>query len=269
MYAIILLFIPQYASPQSIPLLTKKDFFSQKELTEILSGKIISKTFLKNKGVILSGTRNKNPLLPENPVFNSIKGYEMLSSEKAFFPYKHNTELKILVPDLLSNISKLSGIKYYSVSDKKIRTLIESSSETEDGGITGKDDNPAFKNFTRAFVKYFIITDNRFGKLKFRSELFLKNNIYIIRNVCIQPMKKWMISINENEEYRLIYFFIYDKKARGFYYLGINAMRIRSDYLLKLGLLTPESFANRMRAQTIFYAGLFGIDWSNRIKAFE
>ncbi len=268
-HAIILIFIPQIAFSQSIPSLTIDDLFTKKERTIVNNGQIISRAYLKNRGTISSGTPDKNTLLPENPVFSSLKGYEMLCTEKAFIPYKAVRESGISLPDLLSNSSKLSGIKYYSISDKKIQTLIEDSRELNNEKKTKEDDDPAFKNFSRVITKYFVITDNRFGRLNFISELFLKDNIFIIRNVCTQPMKKWMISINKKEEYRLIYFFLYDKKAHGFYYLGINVMRIRSDYLLKLGLLTPESFANRMRAQTIYYARLLGVDWSDRLRAFE
>jgi len=46
-------------------------------------------------------------------------------------------------------------------------------------------------------------------------------------------------------------------------------MRIRSSYFLKLGMLSAENFANRIRGSTVHMAKLLGIDWDNRIKAFD
>ena len=111
--------------------------------------------------------------------------------------------------------------------------------------------------------------DNRFGLLLFSSEIYNSGNNFIIKNRSEIPMSKNFFDINNKGEYQLIYFFIYDETLKGYFYYAFNAMRIRNDTILSLGILTAENFANRLRATTVHTARYFGINWEEMINPFK
>ncbi|MHC4627358.1 MAG: hypothetical protein ACYTDV_10300, partial [Planctomycetota bacterium] len=63
-------------------------------------------------------------------------------------------------------------------------------------------------------------------------------------------------------------FYIYDKDSKGYFHYAVHAMKVRSDLIRTLGRLSPESFANRLRAMTVHIAAFFEMDWSRRRKVF-
>ncbi len=249
---------------QPILFLTK----SEKEI--VLKGGIITKSFLKNNNSVHTPNTDTQINIPVTQYTGKeLSGYEMISVEKAFFRFELTGESKLSVYNILASASKLKGMQYYSISDSKIETLITSSGRIESPENKSPVKDTAYSAITPKTVSYFIITDNRFGDLIFRSELYNEGENFILKNVCIEPMEKYFISINNKEEYQLISFFIYDKESKGYFYYSINAMRIRSSYFLKLGMLSAGSFANRIRGSTVHTAKLLGLDWGDKIKAFE
>ena len=250
--------------------LSLETIINEQEKQILLKGEIITKSFLKFNSTLHTPNTNAQIYIPETKYSGKdIEGYEMICVEKAFFPYNLTTEAKILFYNILADASKLSGMKYYSKTDSKTEVLITNSAKINSLEHRKPVKNVLFEAIHPKTVNYLTITDNRFGKLTFRSELFNEGNSFILKNVCIDPMEKYFISINNKEEYRLISFFIYDNKAKGYFYCSINAMRIRSDYFLKLGMLSAANFANRMRGSTVHTAKLLGLDWTDKIKAFK
>ncbi len=110
--------------------------------------------------------------------------------------------------------------------------------------------------------------DNRFGKIVFRSEIFHKNGHFVTRLTNIRPLSMFRIPVNGKGEYQLISFYIYDEDKKGYFYYAVHAMKVRGGLIRKLGRLSPESFANRIRAMTVNIAAFFEMDWSERRKVF-
>ena len=54
----------------------------------------------------------------------------------------------------------------------------------------------------------------------------------------------------------------------GYFYYAVHAMKVRGGLIRTLGRLSPESFANRIRAMTVHIAAFFEMDWSKRRKVF-
>jgi hypothetical protein len=244
--------------------------FDRTEKDTVLKGGIITKSFLKNAGSAHTPNTNPEINIPLTQYTGAdLKDYEMLCIEKAFFPYVLTSESKLSVYNILASASKLTGMRYFSRTDSKSETLILNSGRIESPEKKTSVKEVAYGTISPKIINYFITTDNRFGELTFRSELNNEGYSFILKNVCIEPMEKYFISINNKEEYQLISFYIYDKAAGGYFYYSINAMRIRSSYFLKLGMLSAENFANRIRGSTVHMAKLLGIDWDNRIKAFD
>lgn len=246
-------------------------FFTKREAEKVVQGNIITQAYLKYHNTISTEHHNYAISIPKTKYTEDTEysEYEMIAVEKAFLPYSLDKKTILELYNNLTNYSKLSGIHYYSRSEARMRPFILSSFriDTPDSKHTIKDS--AYSNILPERTNYFRIEDNRFGKLIFESKVYNEENNMIIKNVCIQPMKKFAFTINNKGEYQLTYIFIYDRIAKGFFYYAFHAMRIRSDSILKLGLLRPENFANRLRAITIHMAKYFSIDWSDKNRPFE
>jgi hypothetical protein len=250
--------------------LSSDNLFSKSEKQTVLKGGIITKSFLKNNNTTHSPNTDAQINIPDTQYAGKdLADYEMICLEKAFFQYRLTEELKLPFYNILASASKLKGMEYYSKTESKTETLIISSSRIVSPDKRSQVNDTIYSTILPKTVSYFTITDNRFGELTFRSELYNEGENFILKNTCIDPMEKYFISINKKEEYQLITFFIYDKEAKGFFYCSINAMRIRSSYFLKLGMLSAENFANRIRGSTVHMAKLLGLDWSDKIKVIE
>jgi len=244
-----------------------KSFFSEPEINIVLKGGIITKAYLKSKDTVHTPNSDKSINLPGTKYTDKgLSGYEMICIEKAFLPCKNLKEIRQIFYAGLNNAAKLTEVMYYSRTDKEFRQLI---TESRSISLSGEDRHANDATMQPASVNYFRIADNRFGSLEFKGELFDEGNAYILKNTCVQPMKKYLALINKKYEYRLISFFIYDNNAGGYFLYSVNAMRIRSSMILNLGLLRPESFGNRIRAYTVYFAGLLGLNWKDRLIAFE
>ena len=112
-----------------------------------------------------------------------------------------------------------------------------------------------------------MIKDNRFGEMPMQSHISISKNNISILNKTLEPMSKVFIGINKAGEYEQQVFLLYDHDVRGFFYYYLQAMRIRSNFFLRLSGLTPPNFANRARALTIHFAALLGHDWKDRLIA--
>lgn len=247
---------------------SSENLFTKHEKEILLRGELITKCYLKHKGTVHTPNTDARIIVPLTKFTgNDLQNYEMLCVEKAFFRYDVSEKSLLYLYNTLSAYSKLSGMQYYSRTDKKIQPFI-----TESYGLDSNykriDDVTRF-SITPKSVNYLKITDNRFGDLVFRSELHNERENFILKNSCIQPMEKYFIAINNKEEYHLISFFIYDKQAKGYFYYSLHAMRIRSENFLKLRMLSAENFANRIRGNTVHMARLIGLNWDDKIKAFE
>jgi hypothetical protein len=245
-------------------------FFTKAEMDVVLNNELITKGYLKNKKTVYTPNTDTMRSIPASRYLKGDMGsYEMLCVEKAFFKYELTDSSKLMLFNTLVACSKLSGMKYYSRLEKKIKPAIFDCYRIESPADPKRIDDLTYGKVLPNVVTYFKIKDNRFGALMFRSELYNEGNNFILKNVCIQPLVKYFISVNKSEQYQLVSFFIYDSDARGYFYYSVNAMKINSGYLLKFGVLSPVNFANRIRGSTVHVAKLLGLDWQDRLSAFE
>lgn len=230
-------------------------------------GEILTTVFLKNHE-LYSNQLKSDPIdnlrVSDSPT-TDYSDYEMLAVEKAFISFDLNSENILSIFNKLTSYSQLAGMNYYSRTDKNLRPYILSSYRIESPQNTAPVDDHKHDSVPTDYTAYFMIEDNRFGKLLMHSNVSTQNNNIIIRNTTLEPMARMFIPINRAGEYEQQIFLLYDKQMEGFYYYSMQAMRIRSELLLKLGQLTPFNFASRMRALTVHFAMLLGHDWKDRL----
>ncbi|MEJ1353381.1 MAG: DUF6675 family protein [Candidatus Sedimenticola sp. (ex Thyasira tokunagai)] len=247
-------------------------FFTPDEKSRALAGTIISYTYLKGSSVISSeGDPPSEITLPDTEYIRGAEyaDYEMLAVEKAFIPYPSPDPLDVNIYNRLTSYAGLKGMNYYSKTEGERIPLIIESSRIPSPKIESPLKDVIYKSIPVSRTDFFRMVDNRFGELRFKSEVESVGDHFIVRHTSTHGLKRWVFDVNEPGENRLIYLLFRDRVAGGYFYYAFHGMRIRSGFILGLGMLLPENFANRLRAGTVNAAKQFGIDWSDRITAFK
>jgi len=261
-FLMIFLFSQFSHSQISLPFL--HDVIPDNEKSRLLRGEILTRVSLKGKSGF--STNPDEISMPNLDGFiNDIDQYEMVAIEKAFFPFVFSdSALDSLIRHLLC-FSCLSGIEYYSINDKKVQALVKECHLISNSDSTGLAGKPSAEMQSLAHV--FMMHDNRFGKLRFRCDLHISGMNILVSNTSLDSMSKLVFPINDAGEYRMFYLFQYDPDAKGLFYTAVQLMRIKNNFLLKLGKLSSGNFANRIRAITVYLAEYFGLGWNNRLIA--
>jgi len=245
-------------------------FFSPREMKLLREGAIITRSRVKKGTIVMTeGTEGKIHIPVTNLIPASLNDFDLLAEEKAFFPLVTGKNEPLALSNMLFAFSRLRGMKYYSKTGGVIETLIIQSRRISSPESTAAVPDPSYGDIREKRMHYFMFQDNRFGNQRFRSELISNGSDFILKNISLEAMRKYGMLVNNAGEYQMIYFFLYDARARGYFYYSLHAMRVRSAGFRSMGLVTPESFGNRLRANTVHFAGLMGMDWTGRISPFK
>jgi hypothetical protein len=266
---VIFLILPIYAETT----VSVNTFFSENDKTRLKTGVIITRMYIKNNA---SNENTDLKITIPNTIYTKNEDfdqYEMVTDEKTFIPFKITSEAeKITFYNILTSYSKLTGMQYYSRLRQQVEDLILSSYRIESPSNKKPLKDISYTEIKPKIINYFVQKDNKFGVLTYSSELYYENNNFILINTCLQPISKFVFSVCYKNEYKIITYFIYDPQLEGFYYYSVNVMRIRLNMLMtKNDILTlyPSTFSNRLRAGTVHFAGLMGLDWKNKINPWD
>jgi hypothetical protein len=251
--------------------LSLNTFFNDAELKKVLDGEIVSRMCIKGNA---SGENTDLEIdIPRTKYADEdFSSYEVVIDEKAFIPYDmENTSSKIKFYNILTAYSKLKGMQYYSRMRKQTETFILKSKRIDPDKNTTIDD-VTYNEIKPKIENYFFQTDNKFGKLKFRSDLYNDGNNFVMVNTCIQPVSKLFFVINKKDETKFISYFIYSKEQKGFFYYSFNVMKVRLKFLLSendVMTLNPTLFSSRLRASTVHFAKLLGLNWEDKLNPWD
>jgi len=243
-------------------------FFKPDEVNKVLQGDIYTFSRFGNKIKNTDGSNTIIRLPVTEYIARELEGYEMVTIEKAFFPYDLKTKPKLSLYNYLQKYSTIAGTLYYSRTDQKVQKLVLESYRVDSTDFKQKEKDLVHTQIKDYHKDYIYTKDNRFGKIVFRSEIFHKNEHFVTRQTNIKPLSMFRIRVNDKGQYQLISFYIYDKDKKGYFYYTVHAMKVRGGLIRTLGRLSPESFANRIRAMTVHIAAFFEMDWSERRKVF-
>jgi hypothetical protein len=248
--------------------LSTEVFFEPEEVQKVLKGDICTFARFGNKIRNTDGSNAVRKLPVTEYIAKELEGYEMVTVEKAFFPYDLKTKSKLAFYNHLQEYSTLAGTLYYSRTDQKVQKLVLESYRVDSADFKQKEKDNVHTQIKDYHKDYVYLRDNRFGKIVFSSEIFHKNDHFVTKQTNIKPLSMFRIHVNDKGEYQLISFYIYDEDKKGYLYYAVHAMRVRGGLIKTLGRLSPESFANRIRAMTVHIAAFFEMDWSERRKVF-
>jgi hypothetical protein len=260
-----------FSSTASFAGMSAADFFSKDEIEYTQKGGIITSVHLKYNSDLITDGRFKNQSAVKESKYseNWFNSSEMLSIEKGFIPYNANGESKLKFYNALLAFSDLAGMKYYSHKARSVEPFILKAYRIDSPGNQSAVKNIKADKIDSGRTNYFLMTDNKFGELVFKSSLFSEGNDFILKNTCVHPIKKFGFKINDSGEYVTVSYFLYDIRLKGYFFYSVSALRIKSDFFLKINAVSPKGFGNRMRAGTVHLVRILGIDWNSKIMAYE
>ena len=243
-------------------------FFEPDEVNKVLQGEIYTFSRSGSKIKNADGSKEVTKLPVTEYVARELQGYEIVTVEKAFFSYDLKAKSKLALYNYLQRYSALTGILYYSRTDKTVQKLVLESYRVDSADFKKKEKDRLHTQIEDYHSDYVYIKDNRFGKIVFCSEIFHKDDNFVTKQTNARPLSVFGIPVSDKGQYQLISFYIYDKDRKGYFYYAVHAMKVRSGLIRRFGRLSPESFANRLRAMTVHIAAFFEMDWSRRRKVF-
>lgn len=249
-----------------------KTFFTDADIQRVLNGEIVTRQYLKN-----NATKENTDLeiqIPRTKFADEDFGvYEMITDEKAFYPYKITDEAsKLEFYNTLTAFSKLKGGQFYSRKRQQQEEVIHECYRIESSKKKKALEDETYTEIKPELTSYFLQKDSKFGVLTYRSELFNEDNNFVMVNTCTMPIAKLFFKIAGKEEYKIISYFLYDEEKEGFFYYVVFVMRIRMEFTLtKNDVLTlhPTTFSNRLRGGTVHFATLLGMDWFDKINPWD
>ncbi len=243
-------------------------FFEPDEVDGVLQGDIYTFSRFGKEIKNTDGSNNVMKLPVTEYIAKELEGYEMVTVEKAFFPYDLKAKPRLAFYNHLQKYSTLAGTLYYSRTDQKAQKLVLESYRVDSTDFRQREEDNVHTKVKDFHKDHICIKDNRFGKILFRSEIFHKDDHFVTRLANVRPLSMFRLRLNDKGEYQLISFYIYDEDKSGYFYYALHAMKVRGGLIRRLGRLSPESFANRIRAMTVHIAAFFEMDWTERRKVF-
>ncbi len=240
---------------------------STAEQEVLRSGRIITDVYLEHSGRLhsLKGELPGRPKIAATPwTRQSWNSNELIVIEKSFLPVSADP---IEIFNLLNRYSALEGMLYYSKSAKKVETLIQDAYRVESPENRNAATDRSFSSLSNN-TSYFMMKDNRFGNLLYRSTILVEGETIAMVNTCMDPLKKMGFTIAGPGRYHMITILMRDQLSGGWFLYSVTTSPVRNTLFLRLKIVSPKSFGNRLRASTVHLARGVGLDWKNRLPAF-
>jgi len=242
--------------------------FTAGEMRAVRQGAILTRASLRGSDPVNLAPPNDRITVPATRYTDpALAAYEMVADERAFIPCKLDAKSRLAFYNKLFSHALLSGMKYYSYTEKKAETLVLESCTIDTPRRCRRLRTTAVKKIEPHRSGAFFMRDNRLGAIIFSADLYAEGNNFITTSASEIPVTRFGLEVSEKGDYRMASFLIYDSDAGGFYLYSLHALRIRSEIILKSGMLSPKSFANRVRANTVHTARLLGVNWQDRLAA--
>jgi len=245
-----------------------KSFFTDNEIRLAVNGEFLTSVALKGKGNVSSAGIEITSPVQNSYITASFSGFDMVAVEKGFFYMDNSGANRLKIYRALTDFYSLKGMIYYSKTQGTTSNLVLDSYR-----IQSPDDyvrySPEDKSIPESSFSHFAARDNRLGLVTFASELVSKGDDFIMINSSTGTSTKFGMKIFDPGDYRIYKFLIYDRKLKGYFFYGVQLMKVRSGILSRIDLLKPDSFGNRLRAEDIHFLKIIGIDRTGKLAAFR
>ncbi len=236
------------------------DIFSSEEIRTVTAGAIITDVKYFGDTVSTGRVRKAGDRAAELFLKEPLKNFHLIASERAFIPLP-----KKKIPEFLkklTSIKMLEDLDYYSMTENRVERFIK------DVKVIRLNSKPDAGNSISSGGDI-AVTDNRFGRMMFRTLMKAGSRSVIIENTTTESLSKFGFTVCERGDYRTYTALYYLPANKGFLYYSIHAMKIKHSGILKIYPVNPGSFGNRLRASFVRAASLAGVNRLDRLAAFR
>lgn len=243
-------------------------FFNTNQRMLVERGNILTRV-KSAAGQSFNVSASEKILLPKSPYISpELSKRSIIAEERAFFPFLNFNTKKLSFFNTLFKYSAFTGTRYYSKTEGKIQTYILESRRIASLDNKTVMADPVFSAITNKRDLFFKVQDNRFGEIVFKSNVLVENDMFIVMNTNANTLTKLGMTIALPGDYTIISAYIYDNAKKGFYYYCVHSINSRVSSLLSNAIFDPESYAARVRAETVKRASILGLNWNAKLRPY-
>lgn len=243
--------------------------FSSAERSILREGRIMTFVYMKGKGNASSNVSDAAGFLNISALPDGWGKYDVVLVEKAYLKVNVSEFSRIKIFNTITARSRIRGMMYYSISEKRMAQLILESSAVRscDDRSYVPDHNAA--QIPALYRSYFTVKDNRMGRICFNATVEYMGGMFVETDVSCGKVSRLGMRVFNDSGYVVKHYIVPDESGGGYFYCSVQIMKVESSIMKKLDLLNPENFGNRVRGETVHFFRRMGYDISSKAVAFR
>ena len=225
--------------------------------------------YMKDKGNAVSNVADPGGFLNISALPAGWDRYDVVIVEKAYLGIRPDASSHLKIFNTITAHAGLKGMKYYSITESGIRTLILESFSVNSCGSRAFAADEIRSAVPGKNVSAFVIKDNRLGTICFNGTVEYRNGMFIETDVSCGRVSRIGMAVFNDGGYVIKHYILPDSSGGGYFYCSVQVMKLESGIMKKLDLLNPENFGNRVRGETAHFFSRMGYDISSRLSAFR
>jgi len=241
--------------------------FPSAEKLMLREGKIMTFVYMKGKGNAVSNVSDVAMFLNISALPAGWDKYDVVLVEKAYLKVKVSESSRIKIFNTITARSRLKGMKYYSISESGIKSLILESCRVRSCRDRSYVADEILSTIPARSESSFVIKDNRLGTICFNGSVEYRDGLFIENNVSCGKVSRLGMRVFNDGGYVVKHYIVPDESGGGYFYCSVQIMKVESSIMKKLDLLNPENFGNRLRGETVHFFRRMGYDISAKAVA--
>lgn len=225
--------------------------------------------YMKDKGNAVSNIADLSGFLDISALPAGWDRYDVVIVEKAYLKIRPDASAQLKIFKTMTGHTGLKGMKYYSITESGIRTLILESFSVNSCGDRAYIADDIRSTIQDRIGSAFVIKDNRLGTICFNGTVEYRNGMFIETDVSCGRVSRMGMGVFKDGGYVIKHYVLPDASGGGYFYCSVQVMKVESSIMKKLDLLNPRNFGNRVRGETVHFFSRMGYDISRILPAFR
>lgn len=243
--------------------------FSANDKDLLRDNKIMTFVYMKDKGNAVSNVADTAGFLNISALPPGWDRYDVVIVEKAYLRVGVSDSSRLKIFKTLAGRSGLKGMKYYSISESGIRSLILDGFRVKSCADRKYVADENLSALPAKSESVFVVQDNRMGTICFNGTVEYRDGMFIETDVSCGRVSRLGMRVFNDGGYVIKHYVLPDDSGEGYFYCSVQIMKVESSIMKKLNLLNPQNFGNRVRGETVHFFGRMGRDMSGMITAFR
>lgn len=243
--------------------------FSAGDKALLRADNIMTFVYMKGKGNAVSNVADTSAFLNISVLPQGWDRFDVVIVEKAYLRVGVSDSSRLKIFKTLAGRSGLKGMKYYSITETGIRSLIIESFRVKSCGDRTYIAEENLSALPAKSESVFVIQDNRMGTICFNGTVEYRDGMFIETDVSCGRVSRLGMSVFNDGGYVIRHYLLPDPSGAGYFYCSVQIMKVESSIMKRLNLLNPRNFGNRVRGETVHFFRRMGYDVSGMITAFR